>query len=908
MVLHSRARRHGLVLLSYGLLSLILTYPLILHFTTHVPGDGIDDPALTWNLWWVRFSILKLHGNPFHCRWMFWPIGINLAFYTLTVLNGLLSIPLQTTLGIVPASNILLLSSFILGGYGAYLLAWEVWGTGHRPTYSLLGAAWLSGLIYAFASNKLFYAALGQFNIASSQWVPFCMLYVWRAGRENGRPRDAILAGLFLGLQAWAEATFASFLLIFIGIYALWRAAAHPRRGTWLPWVTRLAILGLVFAAIIVPMLANMWPDLRAEGDFLTSGGGFADVFSADLAGYLIPTLHHPLLGHITAHMPFPHDKGQHVYLGYSTGVLALIGLLHRPQRTAAFWGIAAVVFFLLTLGPTLRVMGHDTGIPGPFALVSRWPFFKGNRYPSRYAVPLLLSISMLAAGGVLELPRRLPRLHIGMLVPIAALLFLAEHIAIPLPLSDMGVPGIYHRIAAETDPTPGAVMELPLGWRNGARVVGKQDVIIMFEQWYQTVHHRPILGGNTSRNPEFKFQYFSEAPVLDLLIGMINADRPLHQALRDEIKPIETWVQNPSLAPKGWLTAQRKQAAQVLDALDIAYVVIHRDKVPPALEQYVRAVFPIQLVEDTGNIALYRVQRTLRALPPSISLGSNIGHLLLGEGWSPPAPTTDGPLAAAVWAERREVRLQIPVTARARGLELLMRAPGPGQEVSLTISGYSADRQPISTTWRWVRFTWPPGQAKPGLAPVRLRFARTYDLNDVLTGTSPAPGLPTHAALLIRSAGEEVGDFAHIYVNGIDYSPNHRGYNLVLFDPDNGTVRATASFDTHASARASDDMASWLRSAPPGLWVLGTVRDEASLHLSESAIAALHSLGITTDLRGRFRWSHAFIGAQGWTPEQARDRASALRPATIVVNLPATRSHVAAEVAAIRTIPVGDE
>ena len=181
MLSHSRARHHWLALLSYGLLSLILTYPLVLHLTTHVPGDGIDDPALAWNLWWVRFSILNQHANPFDCRWIFWPIGINLAFYTLTVLNGLLSIPLQLAFQVTFASNLLLLSSFVLSGYGAYLLARRVW-----PSASP-SAAWLAGLIYAFASPKLFYAALGQFNIASSQWIPFCLLYVQRAVGPRGR-------------------------------------------------------------------------------------------------------------------------------------------------------------------------------------------------------------------------------------------------------------------------------------------------------------------------------------------------------------------------------------------------------------------------------------------------------------------------------------------------------------------------------------------------------------------------------------------------------------------------------------------------------------------------------------------------------------------------------------------------
>ena len=45
------------------LLSLILTWPLLPNITTHVPGDGIDDPALAWNLWWAKYSWVDRAGR-----------------------------------------------------------------------------------------------------------------------------------------------------------------------------------------------------------------------------------------------------------------------------------------------------------------------------------------------------------------------------------------------------------------------------------------------------------------------------------------------------------------------------------------------------------------------------------------------------------------------------------------------------------------------------------------------------------------------------------------------------------------------------------------------------------------------------------------------------------------------------
>jgi hypothetical protein len=107
------------VLIFYIGLALLLTWPLAAAFTTHVPGDGIDDPALAWNLWWLRQRLVtQANADIFHVGWMFHPVQINLAFYTLTPLNGLISIPLQLGLSLVVANNVVLLASFVLAAFG----------------------------------------------------------------------------------------------------------------------------------------------------------------------------------------------------------------------------------------------------------------------------------------------------------------------------------------------------------------------------------------------------------------------------------------------------------------------------------------------------------------------------------------------------------------------------------------------------------------------------------------------------------------------------------------------------------------------------------------------------------------------------------------------------------------------
>lgn len=58
----------------------------------------------------------------------------------------------------------------------------------------------------------------------------------------------------------------------------------------------------------------------------------------------------------------------------------------------------------------------------------------------------------------------------------------------------------------------------------------------------------------------------------------------------------------------------------------------------------------------------------------------------------------------------------------------------------------------------------------------------------------------------------------------------------------------------------------------------------EASLQLGADVVAALRRAGVVIDLRGRFRWSHAFVGVQGAAPGVVLEDASLWQPAQVQV------------------------
>ena len=919
-------RLHLAVLLVYAVLAVLLTWPTATHPGTHLPGDGGDDPAIAWNLWWVKHALLTMRSNPLFSSFMFYPIGINLAFYTLTTLNALTALPVLLNLGVVAASNLHTMFSMVVAGYGAFLLARYIlaisWpparqmdtpgkphpagGPAEATWHGLWLAAAIAGGFYAFASSQLFYVSLGQFNVASSHWVPYAVLFVLKSGRDLRSLRWPALAALFLAMQAWAEMTYASFLILFIGLYVAYgiitpyvsRARQRPPPITHLTLALRnLILMALLFALGISPLLAAMLPDMRAEGDFWVQGSGFAEVFSADLAGFLVPTMRHPLFGEMVSHTGIQNlYKGQHIFLGFVLLILAAVGLVaygrrgpagdgrgHRAGAGPWFWLIASLGFAWLALGPSIHVNGIDTHIPGPFAILQTLPFFKGNRYPSRFSGMLVMSLSMLAALGMgaiwqqvgrwrepganVKAASRGQQVLLPAIAGLVAALFLFEHLSAPLPQSNMSVPDPYRIIAAESGDF--TLLDIPVAWRNGFRITGPIDPGFMFGQFYQTAHARPLLQGNTSRNPEFKFQYFTQAPLINSILALETGH---------------------DLPPERW-EADRAIASEVLRFFGTRFIVVRPGPgedpavTPEATLPYIEAVMPVARVYGDSKLTLYRVNLPPLADRMEISASAPLAPLTFGEGWGALPDQREDPADQRVWAQRRTARLFVPLGGGAHQLTLRLSvpevegaAPQEIQRLTLRLGDWRSAPLVLRPGPGEYTLRLPAEAIQTGLNEIQLEFDRLYPAASLSGETAGSSG--SSPSLLVQSAGEEVGDFAHIYVDGVDVSPNARGYNVAAISP-TGEIQA-ASFDTHLDPDASTALAAFIAGIPQGHTVVVAAADEASQSLGEEGVAALRSIGAAGDLRGKFRWSHALIGRKGSEPGSALEALDGLRPAGV--------------------------
>jgi hypothetical protein len=366
------AVRHALVVLGFAVLTFLLTLPIGLRLSTEVPGGG-DAWQHVWNLWWVKEALLSYHTNPYHTDLLFYPEGANLYFHTLVLTAGLIGIPLQLLgLDLITTYNLILLLSFVIGGYGAYLLC--------RYLTRNDWASFVGGMVFAFAPYHMAHL-FGHMNLASLQWMPFYVLLLLKAADAPGGGRRelrrgvlyAVGAGALLALNAYTEWLYAIFLVMLTGVLVAWRvllpSERHAARESRLGWGEaglRLALLVGTFIVLTAPVLFPMLEEARKG--YAQQPPNEVLFYSADLVSALLPSELHPVWGeavermvqHIPPYLPLKNSSERVLTLGFlalALGAFAVFRL--RRERYVRFWAFTGVLMWLLSLGPVLQVLGR---------------------------------------------------------------------------------------------------------------------------------------------------------------------------------------------------------------------------------------------------------------------------------------------------------------------------------------------------------------------------------------------------------------------------------------------------------------------------------------------------------------------------------------------------------------------
>jgi MFS family permease len=435
----------GIVGVSFLLLSVVWTWPLATRLTTRIPHDPGDPILNTWILWWNAQAI------PFTDKWWnapaFFPMRDALALSEHLAGLAPISTPLLLA-GVSPLGvyNIVLILTFALSGFFAYLLVFRL--TGSRL------AAVCGGLAYGFSPYRA--GQLGHLQVLASFWMPLALLALHEYV-GGGRRRWLIVFAVAWLLQALSNGYYLLFFPVLIALWLLWFVRWRTSPGIGL----RLAVAWAVASLPLIPVLLKYRAVHGALG--LSRSLDENRSFSADLASFVHA-------GPLVRFWPFMEARSSedHLFPGVTAvalltigGIAAIVGSRGGVRQAFAarspflFYMAAKVVMLALAFGPAPDGAGV-AALGYPYTLLATLPGFSSLRVPARFAMlgTLCLAVGIGLVVGRLAPANRERRALFGALV-VAGLLADGWMNAMPLfpPPSRVALPNVPNAVVVELPP-----------------------------------------------------------------------------------------------------------------------------------------------------------------------------------------------------------------------------------------------------------------------------------------------------------------------------------------------------------------------------------------------------------------------------------------------------------------------
>lgn len=593
-------REYSLVGISYTLLTIILTYPVLFKIKTDIPGTGADSFQWMRILWYTKIAIQEANLTALtHDNLLFYPNGIDSTPFS-SAFNQILYVLLSPFLELHVIYTVLWLLTFIIGAIGSYLLVKYLTDNKY--------AAFIAGIVFAFSPYH-FSRGLYFFGAATVQWIPFCALFLMKTVKEEGI-KNPILAGIFFILVAMSDLQYLIFMGIFAGLVFLYDFYMTLSSGKNFTYSVKKIIKkyfffgGVAFLGVL-PLTINEILIALSNQNFLKPSATEIPNLSNDLMSFFLPSHLHPLLGQFTLDLysNIPSWFAERVnFIGYIVLGLSILSLLKsRRKPDIKFWLVSTFFFTVISLGPILHFNGafsftdSNLKIPLPYKLLyNTVPFLKNCRTVGRFFVIATLGYSVLAGYGFSELLKYKPERK-KLIFTIVGFLLVFEYLSIPYPTTQVNVPDFYYKISNDTNNY--AVLEIPQNSN-----AGYMDFQYLY---YQTVHNKPLVGGYAARYPANVSDFQRKTPFIKELQYYSLGTKDI---LQEDVTDIGT---------------------SVLNANNIRYVIIHKNQLSSEQLEFVNDLLKETLktkpdVYTEDGLIVYRVpDETIHPFT------------LLGEGWN---------------------------------------------------------------------------------------------------------------------------------------------------------------------------------------------------------------------------------------------------------------------------------
>lgn len=546
------------VVWTFVILAILLLYAPSFDFLNQIPGDGGDGYQFLWDLWWVKYSTTELGTNPYFTNYVFYPNGHSLFFHSLIPLAGIITILFQGSLGLFFSYNFIVILGYVLGGFGAYLLA--------KYFTKNIYASYLTGIIFTFSPYHLGHT-LGHLNLISIGGIPFYILFLFKL-RDTTNLRYAFVAALFLLVSTFLGSFYYTFILfVFTVLFILYDILLKRKVDFNRKFIYGLALIPAIFVLVsgivTIPMFYESFSGKHAYTEM--SLNRQIDN-SADLINFLLPESDNYFFGkniksieyHFNINLGGAENR---VYVGYT--VIGLLVFSFYKYRNKMFkhvlWLLLTGTFIILSLGPMLKIMGvtsftqYDVGVPLPGFLIRYLPGGTIFQAPSRFAVITYLGLGLLTAFGLkyiienVNIIRKHKALPIFLMVVLSSLIIMEYNMS-PYPSRyDPYVPQIYYQLKDMDNEF--SILTLPAHYT----IVGRY-------MYWSTVSEKPLVDGYLSRVNLEKKQKIHDIPIIkltDYLCKGTSISSEVFLSLTDE--------------------SNTRDSFQELERLNVRFIIIHK-------------------------------------------------------------------------------------------------------------------------------------------------------------------------------------------------------------------------------------------------------------------------------------------------------------------------------------------
>jgi hypothetical protein len=375
------------------LLTCAYTWPLVTEMRSAIPHDRGDPLLVTWILWWSTKAV-PLTTHWWNAPAFFPSTGVMAFSENLLSLAPITAPLLALTSTPVIAYNVAFVLSYVLSGLAAYVLGLAL--TARHD------AALVAAVAFGFAPYRLSHA--NHLQLLSSYWMPIALAALHLYIRSSRMRAAAVFSAAWL-MQALASGYYLFFLSLIVVLWLGWFAPGRLSRRA----LTILGVWWFAAAALLAPLFLGYRAVHEQYG--LKRSEVEIEYYSADIAGVLSASRDSLLWGRLRA----VEQAESELFPGATIATFVVVGLLiplrrrgravpradatdTERRKALVFYIGAALLMWLLALGPHPAWSGRRIGVSGPYALLMHLPGFDEMRVPARLWMLAVLCFSAAAA------------------------------------------------------------------------------------------------------------------------------------------------------------------------------------------------------------------------------------------------------------------------------------------------------------------------------------------------------------------------------------------------------------------------------------------------------------------------------------------------------------------------------